>query len=613
MTQYLTRYRIFAAVIVLVLSLLGGRLAYLQLFSHERYEQIAEGNAVRQVRVIPGRGHFYDRDGTLLAGARPTYTLNVIPRYFDRSKIGELAELLETPDSVVARKLAEARRWSRFRPSPLFRDLSFRAFSRVQERLFRIPGIEFQTGHKRYYPFEAAPAHTFGYVREVDREQLRRLRTYGYRMGDLVGQAGLEETYEPYLRGRVGSRLQLVNTHGVSIGSYNHGRQDVSPAAGYDLHLTLDAELQALSDSLFVNKRGGAVALDVDTGGILAITSKPDFSPSLMAGEVSDSTWSYLTQHWSKPMLNRATMSRMPPGSTWKPLMALMALQEGLVDSTDIYVCRGYHPFGGPSVFRDMHVHGRVNVVEAIQHSCNSFFFEMMYRGNVEMLSRYAHLFGFGEELPTYDMEQISGLIPDSAYFRRKTGVEDWGKGWTLSLGIGQGDMAVTPLQLARYVMAIANDGRLYAPHLVDYLKHPGTGDIIRPSFPPPERIPIEPEHFATVRTGMKRVMEAGTGYWVQIPGIASGAKTGTAQNTHGEDHSIFIMFAPFDDPEIALAVMVENAGYGATAAGPIASLMAEKFLKETLSDTPETKRRLRMALNAKSQIPITAADRRSG
>ncbi|HET6568972.1 MAG TPA: penicillin-binding protein 2, partial [Rhodothermales bacterium] len=566
MEGYRGRYRLFIGIIGVVLAILLVRLLALQIINHDEYAETARGNAIRPVRELPARGVFYDRNGVLLVDNVPTYAITILPRHFDRRKIGLLARLVGVSDSVVVARLREASAWSIDRPSRIFPDLPYQVFARVQERVSDLPGVGFEIGQKRRYVTKANASHAFGYVREISAKELERMRKLGYRMGDEIGKTGLERRYELYLRGVTGSAYKLVNSRGLAFASYQDGRKDVAPEGGYDLHLTLDAGLQALAESLFVHKRGGAVALDVNTGGILAIASAPGYDAAALSDpKTASAAWNRVLHDPRKPMLSRATMAQMPPGSTWKPFMALMALQEGLVKPNETYTCRGGHPLGHGRYFTCMEVHGAINVVEAIQHSCNTFFFEMMRRSNIGMFHKYATMFGFGRRAPTDLEEQVTGLIPDSAYFRRLTGTNDWQVGWEMSLGIGQGNMAVTPLQMARYVMTIANEGTLYAPHMVDYLEQRGTGKIVRPALPAPKHLPIDKENFDLVREGMRRVMTGGTGYYVQIPGIETGGKTGTAQNPHGKDDSIFIMFAPFDHPKIAVAVMVENAGFGAS------------------------------------------------
>jgi penicillin-binding protein 2 len=580
MFEYKIRIRVFAGLIVAVLAVLAMRLVYLQLIDMQTYYD-ESSNAIRVKRVLPARGVIYDRNGVLMVDNQPSYTVLFTPRYFDSGRAPLLAELLEVPDSVVMARVQEAREWNAFRPSRSFVDVPFGLFSGVQENLYRLPGVSFEVSQKRRYLTRSRAWHALGFVREINRGELDQMRDDGYRQGDMIGRSGLERVYEDRLRGRLGSEFKLVNVMGMEVESYRAGLQDDSPISGYDLHLTIDDRVQALAESLFVNKRGAAVALDPNSGEVLVFVSKPDIDPKLFSSEVTAEEWQRVTTAPGDPLFNRATMSGMPPGSTWKPFMALVGLQEGIITPSTSYRCRGGYTLGRRT-FKDHagHVHGTLEVEEAIEQSCNSFFFNLMMQVDVDSFSRWARLFGFGERSEIDIAEQNQGLIPDSSYYDR-TYPDGWTAGFTINLGIGQGDMLVTPLQLARYVAAIANDGTLVPPHFVRLLKHPETGEEIRPELPPARFIPISEAHFRTVKNGMRRVMENGTGRWFQIPEVASGGKTGTAQAPGGRaDHSLFIMFAPYENPEIALAVLVENGGFGAAQAGPIASLLAESYLK---------------------------------
>lgn len=579
MFEYRIRIRVFVGLIVAVLLVLALRLVYLQLIDVQTYYD-ESANAIRVKRVLPARGVIHDRNGVLMVDNQPSYTVLLTPRYFDVDRTGLLAELLELPDSLVAARLREARQWNAFRPSPSFKDVPFRLFSRVQENLHRLPGVSFEVSQKRRYLTNSHAWHALGFVREVNRPELEQLRDEGYRQGDMIGRSGIERVYEDRLRGRLGSEFKLVNVMGMEVESYRAGLQDRSPISGYDLHLTMDYRVQALAESLFVNKRGAAVALDPRSGEVLVFVSKPDIDPRLFSSEVSAGEWSRVTSAPGDPLYNRATMSGMPPGSTWKPFMALVGLQEGIITPSTVYHCRGGYRLGRRT-FRDHagHVHGPIRLEEAIEQSCNSYFFNLMMQLDVNTFSKWAHVFGFGERVDMDIAEQNPGLIPDSSYYDR-TYPAGWTAGFTINLGIGQGDMLVTPMQLARYASAIANAGKLVSPHFVRMLKHSETGEEVRPDLPEQMSIPISATHFKTVKEGMRRVMEKGTGRWFQIPGVESAGKTGTAQAPGDrEDHSLFIMFAPLDSPTIALAVLVENGGFGATQAGPIASLLAESYL----------------------------------
>lgn len=584
MDEYRIRVRIYAGVIVTVFLLLGARLAQLQLINTDN-QSAAASNAVRERSVEAARGAIYDRDGTLLADNRPSYTIMLTPRYFDPAKIPLLADLLGVADSTVSRKLKEAKEWSAFRPSRSFRGLSFETFSRVQEHQYELPGVSHEIELRRRYHTEANATHALGYVREIGDGALRRMKADGYRPGDYIGKTGIEKAYESILRGERGSEFVLVNVRGSEVMPYRNGSQDEPPVGGYNLRLSLDHEVQALAESLFVGKRGAAIALDPDNGEIISFVSKPDFPPSIFSKSVSDAVWDSLQSTRADPLYNRATRSGFPPGSTWKPFMSLVALQTGLLTQHQRMDCpAGYRL--GRRVFRNHggQDEGMITVEKALEVSCNTFFYQLMEKMDLDTWHDWARTFGFGQKVPLDIGEQATGLIPDSSYFNRTYG--RWTEGYLINLGIGQGNMSTTPIQLARYAAALGNGGTLPSPHLVREMVHPQTGETRHPQIPPPDTIPIDPAHFETVKEGMHRVMTDGTGQWVQIPDIPSAGKTGTAQNPHGKDHSLFIMFAPYDDPEIALAVAVENAGYGATAAAPIASLMAEKYLTGEIADT---------------------------
>jgi penicillin-binding protein 2 len=622
MNDFRIRARIFTGVIIVVLGILGFRLVQMQLLRGEKYSGTARASAVRERVVTPARGTIYDRNDRVIVNNEPTYTLTLTPRYFrpeaglpeperqaelDR-RVDLLAELMNVTDSTVIAKLEEASRWSTFRPTPAFREVPQEAYARVQENLYRLPGVNFEFDQTRQYPSDAKAAHALGYVREVTRAELDYLAEEGYRPGDKVGKTGLEKNYESELRGRQGSEFNLVNIHGQTVRPYEGGAEDAPPKVGYELHTTLDAGVQALAETLMTDKRGGIVALDPDNGEIISIVSKPDYNPEIFSRSIPTEKYQYLTQSPQKPMYNRATMMAMPPGSTIKPGMALMGLNEGLISADSKLNCpgtfylgsQGYDNFGQANL-------GMITVKKAIERSCNTFFFNLYMKANLDMWSEYMHMYGFGERVPMDIGEQATGIVADSAYMNRNY-PGGWTRGYTVNLGIGQGNFTVTPMQHARYVAMIANKGTLYAPHLVKKIVDPNTGEDMRLMTPAPEEVPIDEKHFETVHEGMRRVVQHGTAARVQVPGIAAGAKTGTAQNPHGKDHSVFIMFAPVDDPEIAVASMIENAGFGGETSGPIVSLMIEKYLTGEITRGSEGQNRYTRAMSKRSQ-PISATN----
>ena len=664
---------ILIVTIIVIMAILALQLMQLQIFEHASQESVARGNALQQDVLIPPRGAIFDRHGTLIVGNASAFDIALTPRHFmnprDRvdERIALLASHLDLQDSVVVTKLDEARRWSSYRPKKSFSGVEFENFSRIQEDNFRLPGVVEEVSQARNYPSPARATHALGYINEVSRADLESqpdpipwdgtLEEKAhetcllsgpvtstdpstvppeYQRGDLIGRSGVERTFENCLRGIPGSALRVVNVHGLEVTSYLDGQGDIAPIAGYDIHLAMDIGVQALAESLFVNKRGAAVAIDVKTGGIIALHSAPDFDPALFTGGIDYQDWLMLNEDPQKPLYNRATMNQMPPGSTWKPFMTLMALNTGLIRAegeNSTISCGGIHPMGaGHNIFKCLGRHGPQNPVQAITNSCNTFFFELARRFatgyipapdslhpripapvTVDTFQEYANAFGFGVRVPTDIREQTPGLIPDLAYFDRMYGVNTfprqfWGPSTVMSMGIGQGNMGVTPLQLALYTAAVANGGWMHEPRLVSHAVHEELGDTIS-FFPQPTQItfddkPIPEMYYEMVRTGMRFVMEQTTGRLAQIPDIPSGGKTGTAQ-APGDmvDHSVFIMFAPFDDPQIAVAVQCENTGGGSGCAAPIASLMAERFLKGELPDTYGMRFRMNRALNVSSQL----------
>ncbi len=574
------RLRLLLGLILVTISLLGARLVQLQILESEIYLGESQKNSVHSRLIPPPRGLMYDRDGELLVDNEPTYTLTFTPYYFDTKKVPLIAELLHVPDSLILQKLEEARAWSPYRASRVFREVPFEAFSRIQENLYQLPGVGYEIEARRSY-HKVRASHVFGYVKEISAKELEAKKDEGYRPGDVIGQAGLERYYEKYLRGKYGRSFVLVNVHGQVVGPYLDGQEDIPPVSGYDLHLTLDADLQAFTEKLFVHKRGAAVALDPRTGEILAMVSKPDYDPALLAGIIDPAVWKALNADPYAPLFNRATMSVQPPGSTFKPFMALVGLHEGVITRRTIISCPGGFYYGGRLFRCHGGVHGPLTVKQAIKLSCNTFFFDVMMRLNFGHWSAWGHRFGFGERVPIDLPEVRSGIMPDSAYFDRVYG--EWTPGYLVSLGIGQGDVSVTPLQLARYVAAIANGGTLVTPHLVREIRHPETGERIEPSRAPARDLGLNPVYLHEVQEGM-RLMVMENNSTVEWGDVVVAGKTGTAQNPHGKDHSWFIAYAPYEDPQIAVAVLVENGGFGASAAAPLAGLMLEYYLTGQIS-----------------------------
>lgn len=572
------RKNVILAVIAAGFLVLVGRLYQLQYVYRDEYGKKSAENSIRTVVKVPVRGYVYDRKGTLIVDNRPSYTVMLTPIDFDARNIPLLASILQMDEEALKEKIKKARLFSLFNPTRIKRDIDFSTLSILEENRSKLPGIEVQVESKRYYGTTAHASHMLGYAREISDWQLEKLGDY-YQQGDVVGSAGLEAKYEKYLRGEKGFEFISQNSRGQVIGNFNNGKYDISPKDGLDLHLGIDADVQALAESLLTGHRGAVVAIDPNNGGVIALASKPDYSLSYFSGVTPPDVWKRLSEDEEKPLFNRATLTRYPPGSTFKMILAIAALENKVIDENWRVQCRGGFLFGR-KVFRDLHAHGSTNIVEAIQRSCNVFFYQLMLKVGLDPWSDYAKEFGFGQATRIDILEENSGILPSTEYYNRVYGKGKWTQGYLVSLGIGQGEVGVTPLQMACYATLLANKGHYFQPHIVEriYNKSANTSDSVVVEH---HELQISDRTWQIVREGMRRVVmePGGTGTAARIPGIVSAGKTGTAENPHGKSHSWFIGFAPYDNPRIAICVLVENVGYGGSFAAPIASLCMEKYL----------------------------------
>lgn len=571
--------RVLQAIIIVGVIIMIGRIFHLQILDYETYSPLSMQNSLRMEVVNPARGLIYDRNGVIIVDNQPIYTITITPSRFDMNKLELLSDLLEIDSEVVYQRIREAQQFSWFRSSRLFAEVSLEVFSNIQENLWQLPGIGHLIESKRSYPAGLYAAHTSGYLREATREEY--LRSDNIRLGDRIGKSGLEMIYEDYLKGDRGTTYQEVNALGQSLGPYDNGSLDVNPTKGTDLITTLDAELQRLAETLMENKRGGLVAIDPQTGGILSIVSAPQFDLSRLAGRIDLSYWQGLNSDPFTPLYNRAISSRQPPGSTFKPFMGLVGLHLGLITPEWELYNPGFYMRGRR--YNDLADPGNYNLRRSIQYSSNTYFFWMMdriaTRGYLNEWSKLIRDFGISP-LNHIDLPfERTGIIPDSTYMNNTFGERRWGIGDLISLGVGQGMVSVSPLQMAVATASLANGGYRVQPHLVRALREPD-GEI-RYTNPVLEKIDwIQPHHLDVVIDGMKDVLlQGGSGYYGRITGIEIAGKTGTAQNPHGENHGWFIAFAPADDPQIAIAVLMENSGFGSVSATPIASLLIEKYL----------------------------------
>lgn len=570
--------RVLQFCMLAVLLIFWGRLIQLQIVEYETYSPLSRANTLQQERIIGSRGLIYDRNGQLLVENEPIYTLTVTPANFDRSTIPLLADLLDSTEREVRNRLEEAQEFSWHRASRLYTEIDFQTFSRVQENIWRLPGISHQIESKRSYTSGARASHILGYLREVNDQEYRS--SDFYQLGDRIGRMGLESVYEDEMRGEPGQRYHRVNAYGQTVGSYEDGEFDITPTKGADLHTGIDLELQALGERLMEGKTGGVVAMDPRDGSILSLVSSPQYEVERLAGQLDREYWESMQADTTQPLFNRAISTMQPPGSTIKPMMGLIGLDLDVIDPDHQVVCRGGYMRG--RFYRCIDEHGPQNLEQAILNSCNTFFFslidDMMDQQGLNVWHQRITDFGFGRinhiDLPY----ENSGIVPDSTYYDNILGENQWGVGELISLGVGQGAFSSSPLQLALSTTMIANGGYQVQPHIVRRKVMPD-GDV-QTFQQDPQRIEwLEQEHLDLVRNGMRRAITEGSGrFYADLPNVEVAGKTGTSQNPHGNDHGWFIAYAPYDDPEIAIAVLMENAGFGSISAAPVASLMMEQY-----------------------------------
>jgi penicillin-binding protein 2 len=573
-----SRKQILFVVIVAIFVFLLLRLYQLQLLFHAEFGRKSEENSVRTIIKEPVRGYIFDRKGRLVVDVGPAYSITVIPAAFENNTLPLLSSLLHMDPPGLQDRINRGRLYSRFSPVRVKRDVDFKTLTGVEENIYKLPGVAYEIESKRSYPLNIRAPHLLGYCKEITDAQLAKFGST-YQQGDNIGSSGLEASYETFLRGEKGYEYLSVNSKGQLLGPLEGGHRDIPSKEGFDLNLSVDFELQMYAESLMTNYRGALVAIDPNDGGVLALVSKPDFDPSVFSGVTSVEVWNQLNNDPEKVLFNRATMTRYPPGSTFKMLVAAAALQEGIIDDHYHITCGGAFRYGN-KIFKDMHTHGTVNVIQAIQRSCDVFFYQLVLKVGLDKLHEYGMKFGFGQ-LTNVDIgEETAGLIPSVDYYNRVYGKGKWTQGYIVSLGIGQGEVGVSPLQMARYAALLANGGTLLQPHAVNSIRNKRTNsvDIIDHKE---SSAGIDTSVMRIIREGMRLVVEApgGTGGAARIRGIQSAGKTGTAQNPHGADHAWYIGFAPFDHPKIAIAVLLENAGMGGAKAAPIAGKVMQRYL----------------------------------
>ena len=577
-----------------------GRLFQLQIIKGESYDPLNNA-AVKTIFDYPERGYIYDRNGVLLVANQLSYDVMIQPNKVKDIDTLEFCKLLKIDIEDFIKRYNKASKYASYLPSVFLKQLAKEDFAFLQEKLHKYDGFFIQKRVIRKYPINAA-ANVLGYIGEVN-EQLAKKNTY-YQAGELIGKDGIEKQYEIFLRGIKGKKFFNRNNLNIITGSFKNGEQDTLAYRGKDLTLTLDIKLQQYAQKLMIGKRGGIVALEPSTGEILALVTAPSYDPNMLVGRNRSKNSSILMDPKSleKPTYDRGLKASYPPGSPFKIMNALIGLQEGVIsEQTSFYCYNGYRYGNRKNEFMGCHcdIFGRpIQLKTAISKSCNSYFantYKRIVEKNknpslgLDNWSAHVKSFGLGNYLG-YDLPQGSpGLIPTGKYYDQMYRYS-WNASTNISNAIGQGEVQTTPIQLANFTAAIANKGYFFTPHI---LKNIDKRPIENASFTDKKQTTIDKKHFSPVVDAMYEVFKTGTGKWSQVKGIEICGKTGTSENytvVNGkriklEDHSILVAFAPKDNPKIAIAIFVENGGYGSRIAAPITSLMIEKYLNGVISE----------------------------
>jgi penicillin-binding protein 2 len=559
------------------------RLFYLQVISHAAYTQVAEENYIRVVPLEAPRGLLYDHNGKLLVSNRPSYSIYFIP--YQIKNPGEAFEDLSRKLNLslaAPSQLLQGRSKSKYQPIRLLRDVEFKTICVLEENSLDLPGIIYQVERARKYPPRGRGSHLLGYVAEISEAELARSSHLGYRSGDLTGKRGVERQYDYLLRGQPGVSYLTVTALGRILGPAS-ARQPVPPKPGADIKLTVDWELQSVAESLLASYgSGAAVAVDPKSGEILALVSQPNFDPNLFTGVVLDTVWERLASDSLHPLLNRCLQGTYPPGSSFKVFTAAAGLESGRVTTTTLFrPCRGGLAFGN-RVFKCWRSqgHGQLTLIDAMAQSCDIYFYQLGEEIGLDLWSDYARRCPFGQltgiDLPS----ELSGTVPSRAYFDEEYGEGKWPPTLIVNLAIGQGEVLVTPLQMAAFFAAIANGGEVFEPHLIREIKYPD-GRLFRAQGELLGHLPFSPNTLGIIKAALVKAVngERGTGRAAILRSATVAGKTGTAQNPHGEDHAWFCCFAPAEDPQVAIAIVVENAGHGGSVAAPIAREMMAAYL----------------------------------
>jgi penicillin-binding protein 2 len=575
------KHYLYSILVIILFFVLGLRFFYLQIYKQAQYFEASEENRIREVTTEPSRGLIFDRNEEVLVDNHPSYSVYVIPFEVNKSdSVLNLAGKILSMEPSEIRNIISRERIGNFTPVKLKRQVDFEVLSRIEEQRLDLPGVIYQVEPRRYYPSGVRAPHLFGYLGEITRQELNQMEYKGFRLGDIVGKKGLEKYYEKELRGLRGYQYVEVDALGREIRKLKD-KPEILSLPGKNLHLTLDAQLQRLLEARMDTLRGGAVVVDCNDGGVLALVSKPDYDLEIFTRIISTETWKQLINDPNKPLYDRMVQSLYPPGSTYKLVLAAAALETGIIKPSWKAFCPGYTWYGRRRFdCWNLGGHGELDLLGAIEQSCNVYFYKLGLKVGLDNWSRFSRLFFFGKSTGIDLIDEKAGFVPDQDYLDQQFGKDRWSKGLILNLAIGQGDLLVTPLQMARLAMIVANEGVYFPFHLFDYLEDPIDGEKKWAVVDSARVQGISKETYKLLKQGMFRVCHGahGTGRAAAYQNIQVAGKSGTAQNPHGEAHAWFIGYAPSDNPRIAFCVLVENGGSGGKVAAPIAREIIKNY-----------------------------------
>lgn len=584
------RQNLFFILIIFVSITFVTRLFYLQIYNSKPYS-IYEDNAIGKVYTYPKRGYIYDRNNKLLVSNQPSYDIMITPGLVGHMDTTEFCELLKIDKNIFKKKIRITSNYSKKIPSVFLAHISKEDYGYLAEKIRKYKGFYIQKRNLREYNTRSG-ANVLGFVAEVNRRNIENDSFYSN--GDIIGKQGVELSYEKYLRGKKGIKFIQKDRFNREIGSFNNGKNDITAIAGNDISITIDSELQEYGEKLMNNKKGAIVAIEPKTGEILSLVSGPSYDPNLLVGrERSKNYFSLYKDSIFTPLIDKSLLSNFPAGSPFKIINALIGLEEGVINDKSTIFCNGSYIYGKNKKSMKCHCSGGYkNIYNAISESCNSFFAETYVKiinknsninKNFDDWSENVKSFGLGNFLNNDLPIGKKGVIPDSDFYNNWYPDFRWSALTTLSNSIGQGEILVTPIQLANMISVVANKGYYYTPHVIKNIE----GDSISNRFSQKKITKIDKKFFDKVEIGLFDVFINGTAKQLKVKGIDICGKSGTAENftkingkkTQLTDHSIFVAYAPKDNPKIAIAVVVENGYYGSTWAGRISSLMIEKYL----------------------------------